>query len=276
VLKRTYSESNRHNISIIAAGVAFYAFLAFVPLLAALVLTYGLIAEPATVVAHIRSLFDAMPADAASLISEQLTSISRMAASKKGLGLVIALLIAIYGAMRGASSIMAALNAVYDVAEERSFIRTSLMAVAITVGAMIAFLIAILGASLLGWLERFIPFSAPWIPVVLKIAYWALAGAVVSLVIALIYRYAPDRPKPPWRWLTPGSIAATFLWIAATLGFGVYVANLGNYNATYGSLGAVVVFLTWLYLVAYILLLGGELNSEIERPPAESSPTPAG
>jgi membrane protein len=98
---------------------------------------------------------------------------------------------------------------------------------------------------------------------------------VVSVVIALVYRYAPNRPNPKWAWLTPGSIIATLLWIAATLGFGFYVSNFGSYNATYGSLGAVVVFLTWLYLTGYILLMGGELNSELEKvagPKAQAGP----
>lgn len=265
VLVRTYNESSRDNVSIIAAGVAFYAFLAFVPMLAALVLTYGLVAEPASVVEHVRGLFQAMPGDAARLIGEQLMSVSQTAASKKGLGLLIALLLSIYGAMRGATSIITALNVVYNVEEDRGFVRTTLLAVFITLGALAALLLAILGVSVLGWVETLLPFSSPLVHTILKIAFWAIAAAAISLVIALIYRYAPNRQNPPWAWLTPGSIVATLLWILATLGFGFYVANFGSYNATYGSLGAVVVFLTWLYLTAYILLMGGELNSELEK-----------
>jgi membrane protein len=167
--------------------------------------------------------------------------------------------------MRGATSIITALNVVYNVEEDRGFIRTTLLAVFITVGALAALLLAIVGASLLGWVEALLPFSSPIVHTILKIGFWLLAAAAISFVIALIYRYAPNRENPPWAWLTPGSIAATLLWVAATLGFGFYVSNFGNYNATYGSLGAVVVFLTWLYLTAYILLMGGELNSELEK-----------
>jgi membrane protein len=265
VLMRTYKESGRDNVGIISAGVAFYAFLAFVPMLAALVLTYGLVAEPASVVQHVRSLFQAMPADAARLIGEQLISVSQTASSKKGFGLLLALLLSIYGAMRGASSIITALNVVYNVEEDRGFVRTTLLAALITMGAVAALLLALLGVSVLGWIEALLPFSSPIVHTILKIAFWIAAAAAVSLVIALIYRYAPNREDPPWRWLTPGSIAATLLWIAGTLGFGFYVANFGSYNATYGSLGAVVVFLTWLYLTAFILLMGGELNSELEK-----------
>jgi membrane protein len=265
VLIRTYKESDRDNVGIIAAGVAFYAFLAFVPLLGALVLVYGLVAEPSSVVQHMQAMTAMMPADAAQIIGDQLLSVSQTAAGKKGLGLLIALLLSIYGAMRGASAIITALNIVYNVEENRSFIKTTVIAVALTVGALLALLLAIIGISLLGAIEDLLPFSSPTVHLVLKIVFWIVAAGAIAFLIALIYRYAPNRTKPKWQWLSPGSITATLLWVAATLGFGFYVTNFGSYNATYGSLGAVVVFLTWLYLTAYILLMGGELNAELEK-----------
>ncbi len=276
ILKRTYAESNKDNVSIVAAGVAFYAFLAFVPLLGALVLTYGLVADPASVMSHIQGLTSVMPADAAKLIGEQLISISKTATSKQGFGLLIALLLSIYGAMRGATSIITALNIVYGVEEDRGFVKTTMLAAMITVGAVAALLLGMLAISVMGFIERLLPFSSPLVHTLLQILLWVVAAAGVSAVIALVYRYAPNRPKAKWAWLTPGSIVATLLWIAATLGFGFYVTNFGSYNATYGSLGAVVVFLTWLYLTGYILLMGGELNSELEKvaDPA-SHPNPA-
>lgn len=265
VAKRTWKESGRDNINLIAAGVAFYAFLAFVPLLAAVVLTYGLVAEPASVVSHMRQLASVMPQDVARLIGEQLMSTVETAGSKKGFGLLLAILLSLYGAMRGATSIMTALNIAYDVEEDRSFIRTTLLAILITLGAMFALILGVIAISALSFLEHLLPFSSPIVHTLLKILSWILAGAAISLLMAAIYRYAPNRPNVSWRWLTPGSIAATLLWVAATLGFGFYVSNFGSYNATYGSLGAVIVFLTWLYLSAYIVLMGGELNSELER-----------
>jgi len=265
VLKRTWAESSKDNVNLIAAGVAFYSFLAFVPLLAALVLTYGLVAEPASVVKHMQQLASVMPADAAKLIGEQLMSTVQSAGTQKGFGLLFAILLSIYGAMRGASSIVLALNIVYNVEEDRSFIRTTLLAVAITLGAMIALGAGVVAISAMGYLEHLLPFSSPAIHLLLKVVSWLAAAAAVSLLLAALYRYAPNRPNTKWRWLTPGSLIATALWIAATLGFGFYVSNFGNYNATYGSLGAVVVFLTWLYLTGYILLMGGELNSELEK-----------
>jgi membrane protein len=276
ILKRTYAESDKDNVSIVAAGVAFYAFLAFVPLLGALVLTYGLVADPASVMSHVQGLTSVMPADAAKLIGEQLISISQTATTKQGFGLLIALLLSLYGAMRGATSIITALNIVYGVEEDRGFVKTTLLAAMITVGAVVALILGMIAISVLGFIERLLPFSSPLVHTLLQILLWVVAAAGVSAVIALVYRYAPNRPKAKWAWLTPGSIIATLLWIAATLGFGFYVTNFGSYNATYGSLGAVVVFLTWLYLTAYILLMGGELNSEIEKAADPAShPNPA-
>ncbi len=265
VLVRTYRESDRDNVSIIAAGVAFYAFLAFVPLLGSLVLIYGLVAEPSSVVSHMQALTAMMPADAAEMIGEQLMTVSTTASSKKGFGLLVALLLSLYGAMKGSGAILTALNIVYNVKDDRGFVKTTLISAGLTVGAVFALLLAVLGISLLGYVEHLLPFSSPAVHLVLKIVFWIVAAAAISVLIALIYRYAPNHPKPKWQWLTPGSITATLLWIGATLGFGLYVANFGDYNATYGSLGAVIVFLTWLYLTAYILLMGGELNAELEK-----------
>lgn len=265
VLVRTWRESEEDNIGLIAAGVAFYGFLAFVPMLAALVLVYGLVADPVTVAGHIRSLFQVMPGEAAALIGDQLRNMTEGEATPKGFALLLALLLSIYGAMRGASAIITALNICYETGETRGFVRTAGLALLITLGAIVALLTAAGGISALSAIENLFPFSSPALHLVLQILFWLVAAVAISGLIAALYRYAPDRPDAKWRWLTPGSIAATLAWLAATLGFGFYVANFGNYNATYGSLGAVVIFLTWLYLSAYILLLGAEMNSELEK-----------
>jgi membrane protein len=173
--------------------------------------------------------------------------------------------------MRGATSIVTALNVVYNVEETRGFVKTTLISAALTVGAVLALLVAVLGISVVGYIEHLLPFSSPIVHTVLKIVFWIVAAAAISALVALVYRYAPNRPTAKWAWITPGSILATILWVVATVGFGFYVSSFGSYNATYGSLGAVVVFLTWLYLSAYILLMGGELNSEIEK---QTTPMP--
>jgi membrane protein len=262
---RTWKQAGEDNVSLIAAGVAFYIFLAFVPLLASVFLTYGLITSPEQVAQHIAALADMLPEDAAGIIGDQLENMTGTDPAGKGLGLAIALGIALYGAMRGASSIITALNIVYDVEESRGFIKATLMALAVTIGLILLFVLAGLAISALGFIEALLPDLDGWTRLLLQIGFWALAVVVLTLFIAALYRWAPNREDAKWEWITPGSLIATMIWLAGTLAFGVYVSNFGNYNATYGSLGGIVVFLTWLYLTAYILLLGAELNSELAR-----------
>lgn len=265
IAKRAYKESNDDNVSLIAAGVAFYAFLAFVPLLATMVLTYGLVAEPSSVMSHMQALTQAMPQDAAKIIGNQLESIVTDAGSKKGIGLLIAIALSLYGAMKGMAAIVTATNIVWDVEESRSFLKRTALNLILTVGAVLGLLLAVVGISVLGFIDHLLPTSAPIVHTLLKVGFWLLAAAAVSFGMAIIYRYAPNRPKPEWKWISPGSVIATVVWLVATAAFGFYVANFGSYNATYGSLGAVIVFLTWIYLTAYILLMGAELNAETER-----------
>jgi membrane protein len=265
VLLRTWKEAGDDNVGLLAAGVAFYAFLAFVPLLASAVLTYGLAADPATVAKHIGELAQALPREMAAIIADQLEGMTEGGDGAKGLGLLIALALAVYGASKGASAIVTALNIAYEVRETRSFVRLTALALLMAIGAMLVLILATLAISALGYVEALLPGAPPFVQTGLRILFWATAAVGVSLGLALVYRYAPSRADAPWRWITPGSAVATLLWLLVSLGFGLYVASLGNYNATYGSLGGVVVFLTWLYLNAFIVLMGAELNSELER-----------
>ena len=275
VLKRTWKEAGDDNVGLLGAGVAFYLFLAFVPLLASVVLTYGLIAEPETVASHIQTLARTLPREAAAIIADQLKAITEGKSSGHGFGLLLAIAIALYGASKGATAIVTALNIAYEVKETRGFIARTALALAITAGMVTMLLVAALSISAVSFIERLLPFSSPILHTILQLISIVVAAAIVSGGIALVYRYGPNRPNAPWTWITPGSALATLLWILASVGFSLYVANFGNYNATYGSLGGVIVFLTWLYLTGYIILLGGELNSELERQQAAKDPAAA-
>ena len=275
VLTRTWKEAGDDNVGLLGAGVAFYSFLAFVPLLASVVLTYGLVAAPETVAEHIQTLARTLPKEAASIIADQLQAITGDKSAGKGLGLLLAIAVALYGASKSAGAIIIALNVAYEVKETRGFIARTALALAITIGMVVLLLVAALTVSAVAFVEKLLPFSSPVLHVVLQILFLLGAGALVSVGIALLYRYGPNRPDAPWIWVTPGSAAATLLWLLASFGFSLYVSSFGNYNATYGSLGGVVVFLTWLYLTGYILLMGGELNSELERQQAAKDPAAA-
>ncbi len=265
ILIRTWREATADNLSLIAAGVTFYAFLTIVPMLGVMVLAYGLIATPETVLANMQGLTSVMPADAAKLVGEQLMTVVETAGSQKGFGLLVALAIALYGAMKGMGAIVTALNIVYDEEETRGFVRTSLLTLIMAVGAVAVAITAIVAVSAMSAVERFIPDASGLVHGLIKIATWIVTALVMAGAIAAVYRYAPAREKARWSWLSAGSLLATLLILAATIGFGFYVSNFGSYNATYGSLGAVIVLLTWLNLSAYILLFGAELNAEIEH-----------
>lgn len=271
IFVRTWGEAGDDNVGLVAAGVAFYGFLALVPLLGAIVLSYGLVADPKTVVHNVQGLTSVMPGDAAKLVGEQLMNVVKTSASKKGLGLLLALALAVFGARSAAGSIVTALNIAYEEKEKRSFIVVNVLALGITAAGVVVAVLAIVAIAALGDLEALLPTAPRFVVVLGKLLSYvalALAGAAGA---ATLYRYGPSRTKPRWVWLTPGSILAAVLWLALTLGFGIYVANFGNYNATYGSLGAVMVLLTWLYLSSYILLFGAELNSELEHQTAEDT-----
>jgi membrane protein len=257
----TWNDASADNLSLVAAGVAFYTFLALVPLLTALVLSYGLFADPATVVDHMRALTALLPGDAGGIVADQLRGMTQASGAKTGFALLLALGLAVYGASKAAGAIMTALNIVYGVEECRSAIRQVLVALLITAGAVFVLVLAVATIATLTFLGTLLPGLGGATEVLLKAAFPIGAGLVVMLLLAFVYRHVPCRPDAPWRWITPGSVLATLVWLAATTGFGAYVAHFGDYNATYGSLGAVIAFLTWLYLTAYILLLGAELNS---------------
>lgn len=276
VLKRTWAEAGNDNIGLIAAGTAFYGFAAIVPLLASVVLIYGLVADTATVVANIRALFNVLPEDAARVIGEQLATVVNTSEGKKGFGLVIALGIALYGGTKGASSIVTALNIAYEEKETRGFIALNLLAFAITGGAVMLALVAALSTAAFALLDSLIPGAPEVLVLVIRLVSYGVLASLGVTAAACLYRFGPNRQKPKWAWLTPGSLAATLVWLGATIGFGVYVSRFGNYGATYGSLSAVIVLLTWLWLSAYVFLLGAELNSELEHQATTGTTTPIG
>ena len=277
---RTWRESSKDNVGLVAAGVAFYGFLALVPLLGAIVIIYGFVADPATVIEHARSLHSFLPRDVAGLATEMLLNVVQSSGGKKGLGLLIALAVALWGAKNAAGSIITALNIAYEEEEKRGFLKVTLMALLMTLAAVGIALLAIAATAVLGALHRFFPETGPGAIMFWKVLTYVLLAAGATAAVATLYRYGPAREKAKWTWITPGSLFASLAWLVLTLGFGFYVTNFGSYDKTYGSLGAVVMLLTWLYLSSYVLLFGAELNSEIEHQTAhdttKGAPEPLG
>jgi membrane protein len=264
ILLCSLKDASNDNIGILAAGVAFYAFLALIPMLGATVMTYGLLADPHEVGQHLQVLFRLLPGDAAKLVGAAMISVTKASAGKTGLGLGLALLLAMYGVMNGASAIITALDIVHGAEEKHGWLHAAILAVGMAIGALLVGLSAILAIGALAFLEALIPAAPHAVTMLIKIGFWLAAAIAASGVIATVYRYAPNRRPAKWRWLIPGALFATAAWLVMTLGFGLYAANFAHYNVTYGALGSVIALLMWLYLSAYVVLIGAELNSAIE------------
>jgi membrane protein len=276
IIFRTWKEASKDNISLVAAGVAFYGFLAMVPLLGATVLTYGLVASPDTVLHNVQSLAKTLPKDAAQLIGEQLLNVVRTSGGKKGVGLAVALAVALWGARNAAGSIIIALNIAYEEEEKRGFLKVTLLSLAITAGAVLLGLVGVAVVGLMTRLKHLLPSMGSAGAFVGNALAYLVLGAIAAAAAATLYRYGPSRTKAKWQWITPGSVMFAVGWVILTLGFGFYVSHFGKYNVTYGSLGGVIVLITWLYLSSYILLLGAEFNSEVEHQTARDTTAEAG
>ena len=270
ILKRAWKEQKEDNIGLIAAGVAYYAFTALFPALIAAVTLYGLIADPEEVTAQIRSITDTLPADAASLITTQLTEIANGPSSALGVGLVVSVLAALFSASGGVGNLIKAINIAYDEEETRGFVKLRGLALLFTLGAVLFVVVALALIAVLPVVLDNIGLGGIG-GVLVFVLRWAGLVAFMMVALAVLYRYAPDRDAPKFRWVGLGAAVATLLWIVASAGLSFYVNNFGSYGKTYGALAGVVVLLLWLYITAFIVLLGAEINSESEQQTAKDS-----
>ena len=273
IAARTYKRTWDDNIALVSAGVAFYGFFALLSLLGLIVLAYGFSADPFTVVEHMRALTAVLPTDVAAIIGDQLMTAVRASQKTKGFGILLAFLVAVYGGTNGAASVLTALNIAYEEKERRSLFRFYALAVALTLGALVVALLALASTAALAYLHHLLPTTSPILVAAGKVAGYAVLTFVAAAIASLLYRFGPSREDARWKWITPGSIFAALAWLLLTWAFGLYVTRFTNYKASYGSLGAVVALLTWIYLSAYALVFGAELNSEIEHQTAKDSTT---
>ena len=260
---RVKDEVNRDNVSIIAAGLALYALLAVFPALAAAVSIYGLFASPEQIAEHITSFEGVLPTQATEILQGQLQSLSGQQ-EVLSFGLVLGVLIALWSARKGMVALMAAVNVAYDEREKRGFIKQIFVSLVFTIGAVIGFLAVVLLAVAVPVAMEFLPLGRA-AEVVILVVRWALLWLLAVSGMAIIYRFAPDRHEPKWKWLSVGSCVAATLWLIGSLLFAIYARGTASYGETYGALGGVVVLLMWFYLTGYSLVLGAEINSEMER-----------
>jgi membrane protein len=264
VSKRAWAESKLDQIPLLAAGVAFYTFLSLFPAMIAAVTVYGLVADRETVAEQTEQLSAALPEAAAQIITEQMRAIAAQPEQSLGLGLVIALALALWSASGGVGNIITAVNVAYDEEETRGFVKRKALALGLTFGAIVFAAVSVgLIAVAPPLLDAFIPDGAlRWL---LEAARWVLLVGAVVVALAVLYTYAPDRNAPRFTWVSVGAAVATVIWLAASLGFSVYVDNFGSYSKTYGALAGVAVLMLWLWITAFIVLFGAEINAESEQ-----------
>jgi membrane protein len=270
ILARVKDDISEKNLSLVAAGAAFYALLAIPSAITALVSLYGLAFDPADIQGQVQGLAGIMPSEAIKLLSDQLQALSSHSSSALGIGLLLSVSLALWSARSGTSSMIAALNIAYEEAEKRSFIWFQVIALGLTAGIVLFMLFALGLVAVLPAVIDLLPLGELG-KTLSSIIRWPILLVTIMIGLAAFYRYAPSRREPRWRWVSWGAVAATVLWIAGSALFSLYVAKFAGYDKSYGALGGVVVLLMWLYLSAFVVLIGAELNAEIEHQTARDS-----
>lgn len=270
VLLRVKDEIARDNLSIVAAGVAFYGLLAVFPAIAATVLIYGLFADPAEVQRQLAPMQDVMPPAAFQVLNNQLSSVAGQGSQPLGFGLLLTLGLSLWSSTKGIKALFAAMNIAYEEQESRGFFMLNAIALLTTLGAIVFVIMALTIIAAVPAAIDFVGIEG-WPRTGLLLSRWVLLALFILLALAILFRYGPSRTPARFRWVTPGAVAATVLWLVGSIAFSFYVQNFASYNKTFGSLGAVVVLLMWFYLSAFIVCLGAELNAELEHQTARDS-----
>ena len=264
ILWRTSKQVKADSVLMLSGGVAYYALLALFPALIALVSIYGLVASPSQVATQLQSMTRALPAQARDLIITQLTALTQKSSAGLGMGAVVSIIAALWSASSGMRWLMTALSVAYDEEETRKFVKLRGTALLLTFAAVVGGAVALGLLVALPSVFRVLGLGSTG-KMVVSVLRWPLLGALVLTGLAMLYRYGPNRDDPKWRWVTPGSLVATVVWLAASVGFSVYASVFGKFDKTYGALGAVIVLVLWLFLSAFSVLLGAEINAEVER-----------
>ena len=279
IAKRGWAEAKADQVPLMAAGMAYYAFLAIFPALIAMISIYGLVASPAQVTSQIESLSGQLPTEAQSLLSEQLTSITQNSGGALTFSLVISILAALWSASGGTGNLITAVNLAYDEVETRGLIKRKALALGLTLGAIVFVLITFALIAVVPAVLNLLPLGVVG-TILAQVVRWVLLLGVVAGSLAVLYRVAPDRDAPKMRWVSLGSVVVTVIWAIVSLLFSLYVNNFGSYDKTYGAIAGVIVLMLWLYLTCFLVLLGAEINAEAEHQTAADTtrgePAPMG
>ena len=272
VLFRVYHSLEQDRVMLIAAGSTFYLLLALFPALTAFASLYGFLADRTTIAGNISALVGILPNDTIDLIRAQLEALATQDVKVLSLGFLLGLSVALWSANNGVKAIFEALNVAYGQKETRSFVRLNLTSFVFTFGSIFGGIILSIASSMISRGLAGVRLDG-WSTVLVSILRWPLIAVVVVIAISFIYRFGPDREHAKWRWLSWGAVLSALVWIVASAGFTFYLANFADYNATYGALGAVAGLMMWTWISLIILILGAELNAELEHQTAIDSTT---
>ena len=264
ILWRTYARINDDRLLATAAGVVFFALLAVFPAVTALVSSYGLFADPTTIGANLQTLSLMVPEGSFQIVRDQIARVLDKGSTALGWTFLFGLALAVWSANAGVKAVIDALNVAYEEREKRSFVKLNLMSLAFTTGGIAALLVMV-GAVVAYPLALDHLGLAPESRFIISLVRWPLLFVILLLVLGVLYRFGPSRRAARWEWLSVGTLVAALLWIAGSSALSWYLQNFGNYNATYGSLGAAIGLMMWMWMSAIIVLCGAELNSEIEH-----------
>ncbi len=270
IAKRVFNDIGDDRVMAEAAAVTYYALLAIFPAIAALISLYGLIADPADIGKHLTSLSGVVPQGGMQIITDQIKSLTSAPHGALGFGAIFGLLTTVWSANAGIKSLFDALNAVYEEKETRSFLHRTWLSLAFTVGALVFIILSLTAVAVVPAVLQLV-YLGGVADALLNLGRWPLMLGAIMMFLALVYRYGPSRARAKWRWVSWGSGFAGIVFILGSAAFSWYAANFSSYNKTYGSLGAAVGFMTWIWISTIIVLVGAELNAELERQTAQDS-----
>lgn len=263
IAKATLTQIGADRVTAVAGGITFFGLLSLFPALTAFVSIYGLVADPATIAGHLDMLESFLPQGALGIIRDQVQAITSSPGTALSLAGIVGLLVAFYSANGGMKALLSALNVAFFQSETRGFVKLNLVSMAFTLGGLVLIILMLGVIAVIPILLQMLPMT-PSTSVLVGLIRWPIMFAVLILALAALYRWGPDAPDSRWRWISPGAVIAAVGLVLTSILFSWYAANFANYNETYGSLGAVIALMMWLWFASTVVLVGAEVNSEIE------------
>jgi membrane protein len=274
VIWRVKDQLDADNVSIVAGGLALFGLLAIFPTLAAVVAIYGIVASPEAVAGQMQAFSDLLPPATLEILQNQLNQLVGQRNEALSIGVVVSIALAMWSARKGMVALITAMNVAYNEHDRRSFLMRLLISLFFTVCAVLAFVVLVAIGVAVPLVLAFFPLGSATQWVLLGVR-WLLLWVMAVFALSVLYRFAPHRSRPRWEWVNPGAIIAATLWLASSLVFAIYVRNFNSFGEAYGAIGGVVVMLMWFYVSSYVVILGGEINSELERQTLKDTTTGA-